>query len=72
MIPHQASSSIPERLSNTSAAGLLAIIGSPRASGYAAVEILAPDGKLASATMNLKDDRQCLRTTQYRALSPAQ
>src|SRR5207247_10497846 len=33
--------------------GLLAMIGSPRASGYAAVEILAPDGKLASAATNL-------------------
>ncbi len=33
--------------------GLLAIIGSPRASGYAAVEILALDGKLATAAANL-------------------
>ncbi len=33
--------------------GLLAIIGSPRASGYAAVEILSPDGTLASAAANL-------------------
>jgi len=33
--------------------GLLAILGSPAASGYAAVEILAPDGKVATAAANL-------------------
>ena len=33
--------------------GLLAIIGSPRATGYAAVEILSPNGTLASAAASL-------------------
>ena len=33
--------------------GLLAILGSPAASGYAAVEILAPDGRLTTAAANL-------------------
>ena len=37
----------------TGRVGLLAILGSPRASGYAAVEILAPDGTLATAAANL-------------------
>lgn len=33
--------------------GLLALIGSPDASGYAALEILAPDGTLTTAAANL-------------------